>query len=691
MRYLVLVFVLSLTTLQSQNPLFDDISSIAGTGNSINNNGVVTGDFDNDGFEDIFIPSRLNDNRLMKNNGDGTFENVIASSGIEINGLTMTGSWGDIDNDGDLDLFVANYNTATAPYSNYLYLNDGAGNFTDISATAGIATFDQTRSVHMMDLNEDGFLDIYVCNLLQENTLWQNNGDNTFRNMVFPTGLRDVSISMGAIFFDYDNDGDQDVYLTHDGNKENIMYENMGTGTFRDVSAARGLNLAAQGMGVDHGDINNDGHLDIYVTNLGPNFMLLNDGQGNYTDIAAAAGVDDMGGMGWGCFFVDFDNDGWEDIYVVNDSNFSPASNKLFKNNGDSTFTQVSDNSPLFSFFRGRGGIWCDFNNDGHLDIAVANDDIGVQLFENKNTENNWIAFDIEGTDVVPDAYGTRIQLTAEAGTLIAEKSCGQSYASQSSHRVYFGLGKGEASDILFQWTDGSEDFYSGLEKNKIHFIKQGSNPFSNVDADNDGYNDNEDCDDNNPMVNPGMTEIPYNGIDDDCNPLTLNDDLDQDGFFQLIDCDDNNANVNPGIPETTYNGIDDDCNPTTLDDDLDQDGFLFAVDCDDNNPEVNPGVTEILNNDLDDDCDGEIDETTSTYTTNEIEVKLYPNPTTGLLFIETPRLVDYVVVYDLKGQVVYNNDVTSNHLDLNVLATGIYSVKMIAGSKQFYKRILKL
>ena len=597
---LLLIFT---ATISAQDPLFTDISDIAGTSNGPNNNGVIIGDFDNDGFEDIFVPSRTSDNRIFKNMSDGTFQNVTATTGIATGGLTMTGVWGDIDNDGDLDLFIGNYHIPSNPASNYLYRNNGNGTFTDISTSAGVKTNDQTRSVHMADINQDGFVDIYVCNLLQQNTYWKNNGNNTFTNNVYASGLTDTQISMGAIFFDYDNDGDPDVYLTHDANQANIMYENNGNGTFSDVSASTNLNVVGQGMGVDHGDINNDGHLDIYVTNLGPNFLLLNDGNGSFTEIAEAAGVADGGGMGWGCFFVDYDNDGWEDLYVINDSQFGPVGNKLYKNNGDNTFTLVSDaSSPLFSFFAGRGGTWSDFNNDGFPEITVANgqDSVGIQIFENQNSLNNWIGFELEGTTDARDAFGARIQITTTNGIKIDEKTGGSSYASQSTHRIYFGLGQGIATDIIVTWPNGSVDSLGDFAINQIHSIQQ---EFILEDLDNDGFFTDVDCDDNNENVNPGMYEIIYNGFDDDCNPLTFDDDFDQDGFNLADDCNDTNPNINPDASEIPYNGIDDDCNEATLDDDLDQDGFILANDCDDNNPDVNPDAAEITYNSIDDDC----------------------------------------------------------------------------------------
>ncbi|NND78107.1 MAG: T9SS type A sorting domain-containing protein [Flavobacteriales bacterium] len=484
MRLAILAFLFSPLFIFGQDLSFSDITAAAGTDIGGNNNGVVMGDIDNDGFEDMFIPGRLSPNKLYKNMGDGTFENVINDAGIQTEGLTMTAVFGDIDNDGDLDLFIGNYYISASAYPNYLYLNDGTGHFEDISLSAGILTPDQTRSVHMCDVDLDGYTDIYVCNLSQENILWHNNGDNTFTDHTVASGLTDTMISMGAMFFDYDNDGDQDIYLTHDANQPYIMYENDGTGVFTDVSEESNLNFAGMGMGVDHGDINNDGHLDIYVTNLGPNSLFLNDGNGVFTDIAGAAGVDD-GGMSWGCFFIDYDNDGWEDIYMINDSNFSPLSNKLYKNNGDNTFTLVSENSPLYSFYGGFGGTWADIDENGYQDILVANneDGVGVQIFENNYSDNHWIAFELEGVTDAKDAFGTRVQITCSLGNKIDEKTAGSSYSSQNSHRVHFGLGSDPAiSDIFVIWPDGTVDYYESLEADQIHTLIQGANPSTSIE-----------------------------------------------------------------------------------------------------------------------------------------------------------------------------------------------------------------
>ena len=192
------------------------------------------------------------------------------------------------------------------------------------------------------------------------------------------------------------------------------------------------------------------------------------------------------------------------------------------------------------------------------------------------------------------------------------------------------------------------------------------------VDVDGDGFTSDQDCDDNNSEINPGQDEIPYNGIDDDCNAATLDDDLDEDGFASANDCDDTNSSINPDQVEEAYNGIDDDCNPASLDDDLDEDGFALADDCDDANPEINPNGIEIAGNGIDEDCDG-LDQPLSTYELENASLNIYPNPTTNFINIDVTGSLNYSVnLYsiDNKNLIAEMNAAT---LDVKSFSAGTY------------------
>ncbi len=219
----------------------------------------------------------------------------------------------------------------------------------------------------------------------------------------------------------------------------------------------------------------------------------------------------------------------------------------------------------------------------------------------------------------------------------------------------------------------------------------------SDIDADGDGFIESMDCDDQNPDVNSAANEIIYNGIDDDCNPATLDDDLDQDGFPLAQDCDDNDPNVNPNITEIPYNGIDDDCDPSTLDDDLDQDGFLIIDDCDDNNADINPNAVEIENNDIDENCDG-LNVVTGLNNNNTLEIKAYPVPTSNILNItinqELTGLVE-ISITDLKGKVltrksIFNTASQVTSLDLSALPSGVFLLRLSNTDSTIIRRVFK-
>ncbi len=490
MKRLTFLLLLLPFALAAQPSNFADISSQAGIKNNGKNVGIAFGDYDNDGDDDAYISRREGANLLYRNNGDPTgtgctFTNVAAAAGVNFSGNTLTAVWGDVDNDGHLDLFLANRSGAP----NILYRNNGDGTFADISAAAGVNSVNETVSANFADVNNDGWIDLYLANINQENILYRNNGNPsgtgvTFTDVTQAANVFDPKTSMGAVFFDYDNDGDQDLYLTHDSNQPNILYQNDGTGHFTDVSAAANANFAGQGMGVDMGDIDNDGFLDLYITNLYDNALLLNNGNGTFTNIAQSAGVNDYG-MGWGTSFVDCDNDGRLDIYLANDSYFSPYPNVLYRNLGDNTFSNVSAGTPLASMYASYGVAASDINLDGLPDLFVTNTGYdGNQLFLNQNVNtNNWVFIKTSGTVSNRAGIGARVEVEAGGQLLVDEVCAGSGYASQNSLTLHFGLGQAAVLDrITVKWPSGMVNVYENLPVNKRYTITEGSGAVTAVD-----------------------------------------------------------------------------------------------------------------------------------------------------------------------------------------------------------------
>ena len=479
MKKILLLFGLVMSTEVSYSQVhFQDASTQAGIDNTGKNYGIAIGDYNNDGKEDIYVCRHTLPNLLYRNDGDGTFTDVAAQAGIAHEGATTCSVWGDIDNDGDLDLYLGNQDE-----SNILYLNNGDGSFTDISESAGVNTPYRTRAVLFSDIDQDGFIDLYVANMTAYNYMFRNNGNHTFTNITEESNTQDFGVAMGSIFFDYDNDGDPDLYLTHDANQPNILYQNDGTGRFTDVSVPSNANYAGQGMGVDVGDVNNDGFLDIYITNLYTNTLLLNNGNGGFSDITANAGVGDLG-MGWGTLWLDCDNDGRSDIYVSNDSYFSPYPNLLYQNMSDNTFQPISQGSPLASMYGGYGAASADFNNDGRVDIFLANNgNDGNQLFVNlTNNEHNWVKVKLRGNQSNRSAIGARVEVEAGGKKMIDEVIAGASYASQNSLILHFGLAEAEVIDRLrILWPSGLVEEFEQLDVNNSYIVNEGENTVVNI------------------------------------------------------------------------------------------------------------------------------------------------------------------------------------------------------------------
>ncbi len=461
---LLIILIIGLNGLLHAQAVFSDISIEAGFNNTGSNRGVAIADYDNDGDDDVYVSSEGQANFLYRNNGDGTYTDVAAALGVDYSGSTHASVWGDFDNDGNLDLYLGNKEEP-----NVLYHNNGNGSFVNIAETAGVDGLGKPRTTLVADIDRDGFLDIYVANLGEENAMYKNNGDLTFTNVVMESGTSDPLISMGAMFFDYDNDGDSDLYLSHDANQANILYQNDGAGNFTDVSVASGANYAGQGMGVDFGDINNDGWLDFYITNLSYNTLYLNNGDGTFSNISFDAMITDPG-MGWGVTFFDYDNDGFQDIYMVNDSYFSPLPNILYRNKGDQTFEIVSENTPIASMYGSYGTACTDINGDGLVDVFVGNHgDDGNQLFRNETTNTgNWLRLKLIGTISNRLAIGSKVTLEANGQKYTDEVAGGSGYASQNSYTLHFGLGDIETIDqMTIQWTNGLVETFQNISVNE--------------------------------------------------------------------------------------------------------------------------------------------------------------------------------------------------------------------------------
>ncbi|MEO1258189.1 MAG: FG-GAP-like repeat-containing protein [Bacteroidota bacterium] len=456
---------------------FSEVTTQSGLAFTGKNYGASTVDYNQDGWEDIFAISHDQPCRLYHNNGNGSFTDVAPALGIDYVGTPNAAGWADINNDGFLDLLIANRNE-----NNVLYLGKEDGTFVDHTFLSGLLLGGKVRALLFSDVNLDGLIDIYLARINRENIFYLNVGNGQFINFTSASGALDDQISMGAVFFDYDNDGDPDLYLTHDADQPNILYQNDGSGFFTDVSKGSGANIGTNGMGVDVADVNQDGWLDIYVTNLSYNSLLINNGDGTFYETGQAAGVGDPG-MGWGCTFVDIDNDGWQDIYAANDSYFTPLPNVLYQNQQELTFEIISENTPLESMQPGYGVASLDFDNDGSMDIYLTNyvGEKGNQMFRNDFTgNNNWIKLKLKGTTSNRNAIGARVLLETGEIVLIDEIMGTSGYATQNSFILHFGLGQNErVHKLTIRWPNGLLEVFEDLPVNTIYNFIEGDGSFT--------------------------------------------------------------------------------------------------------------------------------------------------------------------------------------------------------------------
>ena len=463
--------------------------------------GAMFFDYDGDGWLDIYCVNgcwlkEVNDNRgrqlrgklansLYHNNGDGTFTDVTQQAGVGDKGFGFGCSAADFDGDGDLDLYVLNYGP------NVFYRNNGDGTFTDVSRQSGLDNPLWSLSAPWFDYDGDGDLDVYVANYLQydagafrsyyaaanypgplsysgqPDALYRNNGDGTFTDVAREAGVYNPDgRAMSATVADLDNDGLLDVYVTNDA-MENYYYRNTGKGTFLHEGLELGIAFGEGGQGVSSmgpaiGDVDRDGLLDIYIPDMGYGCLLMNRGS-YFEDLTAEAKLAEVCGQytGWGGILFDYDNDGYLDVFVDNGNAHREYSEEdvLMRNDGAGKFVDVARQSgPYFhEKYVGRGATCGDYDNDGDLDLLVINLNDSPRLLRNDDGNNNhWLSVAAKLPGGIVDAVGARVTVRTGALTQIRDVVPVTGYLSQADPRAHFGLGQATAADsVEIRWPDG--------------------------------------------------------------------------------------------------------------------------------------------------------------------------------------------------------------------------------------------
>jgi hypothetical protein len=470
---------------------FEEKATQLGIENSSYGSGILGGgvsffDFDGDGWDDITLATEDGSPVRFFRNNEGVFEEVFFNISNDTH-QAKTVQWVDINNNGQYDLFVTFDNN-----SNRLFKNLGNMVFEDITVSSGLFNEDHVSfGASWGDINNDGFLDVFISsrNLIdtsEYSLLFLNNGDETFTDITIASGLPDENYySFCAAFFDYDKDGFQDIYIANDKfDTPNLLFRNNGDGTFTDVSEISGTNVIIDAMSTTIDDYNNDGWLDIYITNTpSGNVLYKNNGDGTFTDVATQTGTQ-FNSVGWGAVFLDANNNGHKDLYVVGEvfNNSNLISSAFYRNNGNGTFT-IPTNSGIYneesrSFSTAIG----DINNNGFPDIAVLNfTPFDSYLWENQTPQtNNWLKVKLEGTLSNRQGIGSWIEIAVNGEKQYNYTLLGEGFLGQNSASEFFGIGEATSIDYLkVTWLSGIVDYIENPDINQHITIVEGEYPLS--------------------------------------------------------------------------------------------------------------------------------------------------------------------------------------------------------------------
>ncbi len=506
--------------------------------------GVVLIDYDRDGFLDVYLTNaptvemalknEKSKSLLYRNNGSGTFTDVTDKAGVGFPGYAMGGAVGDFNNDGFPDLYV------TCLGGNVLYKNNGDGTFSDVTKQAKVADGRWSAGAAFGDYDGDGFLDLVVANYVDfklndlpgfgnlptckfrgvdvqcgprglkgaGDSVFHNNGDGTFTDVTKQVGADDSQgfYGMQPVFSDFGNRGKLDFYMSNDSTP-NFFYKNSGSGKFEEIGLLSGTGVSGDGseqgsMGVAVGDYLHTGKFAIYATNFADEFNTLyrNNGDYDFTDVSFAAKVAQVSRpyVGWGTGFFDLDNDTWLDLFVVNghvypqmDQISSGARYRqgklLFVNNGDGTFCNATEQGgAVLSELRvGRGAAFGDLDNDGQIDIVVEDLDAAPMILKNEGDKtNHWISLELGAKQGNPLAIGARIKITTGKIVQTEEIRSSSSYLSQNDLRIHFGLGKAaKADEIEIRWNSGKIETLKDVAADKFYGVLEGEGivPFDKI------------------------------------------------------------------------------------------------------------------------------------------------------------------------------------------------------------------